>query len=409
MVGRAHVGFDAGPRTQLSRVPMGSAGVISASPGGAAVEAPHAGRPQPHDAELRLRRIAGWLLPGAPEISAITSPSDAEQLIAAAERERILGPVLIVLDSNALDVPDDVIERARSAHEEAMLWCMHVEHRMLDVKDWFDEAGGIDFRVVKGPAVAHLDDEDPSLRAFADLDLLIRGRDFDRAIAALEEHGAERRIPQRRPGFDRRFNKSVGLVCPDGVELDVHRTFTGGAHGFRIPVDRLFENPERFEVGGEEFLAPDRVCRALHAAYHAMVGSPVAPLRTLRDLAGYITSPDLTPELLAGEARRWRGEAVLYLAVTETFDTLTFQAPAWREWLETVEVDPAEVELIRGGHRPARWPVRWSTLRELPWRDRGAFLWAVAVPSREARESRGISLADRMGTIRSRLDKNSPR
>ena len=26
----------------------------------------------------------------------------------------------------------------------------------------------------------------------------------------------------------------------DGVELDVHRTYTGGPHGFRIPVDRIF-------------------------------------------------------------------------------------------------------------------------------------------------------------------------
>lgn len=354
------------------------------------------GRPASGTAVAVLSQVAGWLLPGAPDIDPIRDETEAEALVRLATRERLLGPLLVSVDAGALVLPDDLVEQVSAGHQDAMLWCMHIEHRLLDVSDWFAAAGGIDFRVVKGPAVAHLDEPDPSLRAFADLDLLVRAEQFDEAIAALELHGAVRRVPQRRPGFDRRFNKSVGLTCADGVELDVHRTFTGGAHGFRIPTARLFEDPERFVVGGEEFLAPDLVVRALHAAYHAIVGSRTPPLRTLRDLAGYLIHPELGPEVLIAEVARWRGEVVLAEAVRATLAAMEFDAPAWQEWLDRTAVDPAELDLIARQHDPRGVPVLWSTLEELRGRERLAYLWAVAVPSREVLIDRGQTQMGRL-------------
>lgn len=340
-------------------------------------------------AEAALRFALSPVSAAADGSNVTLDPGGAAALVARASSERVLGPVIAAVEDGAFELDDEVMRQAVVGHQGAMLWCLQLEVRLLDIKDWFAKAGGIEFMVVKGPAVAHLDEVDPSLRSFADLDLLIHERDMDRAIAALVEHGAARRIPQQRPGFDRRFTKGVGLCCDDGVEIDVHRTLCVGALGFRIPLDDLFAQPDHFEIGGERFAAPKREHRALHAAYHAVVGSPVPALRTLRDLAGYLTRPELPPDVLVPEARRWGGETVLAEAVRATFDTLSFEAPDWRAWLDGFTPDERDLDLIERSWVESPWPVEWSVLRELGWRDRAALTWAVAFPSRDLLEQRG--------------------
>lgn len=318
-------------------------------------------------------------------------PGGAASLVAWATSERVLGPVLAAVANGAFDLDDETMRQAVAVHQGSMLWCLQVELRLHEVRDWFEQAGGVEYLVVKGPAVAHLDEIDPSLRSFADLDLLIHERDMDRAIATLVEHHAVRRIPQRRPGFDRRFTKGVGLRCADGVEIDVHRTLCVGALGFRIPLDDLFADPDHFEIGGEWFAAPKPEHRALHAAYHALVGSPEPALRTVRDLAGYLTRPDLSPDVLVPEARSWGGETVLAEAVRATFATLSFEAPAWRTWLDGFTPNRRDLTLIERTRVESPWPIELSLLRELGWRERATMTWAIAFPSKEVLEDRGQS------------------
>ena len=352
-------------------------------------DASHRGAKDLRPAEVALRAALSPISLAARSSGITFDPGDAASLVARATSERLLGPVLGAVADGAIELPDEQLNQAVASHQGSMLWCLQLEVRLLEVAAWFRDAGGVEFLVVKGPAVAHLDEIDPSLRSFADIDLLIHERDMDRAIATLVEHGAARRIPQQRPGFDRRFTKGVGLCCDDGVEIDVHRTLCVGALGFRIPLEELFAQPDHFEIGGVRFAAPRLEHRALHAAYHAVVGSPAPALRTLRDLAGYLTRPELPPEVLVPEARRWGGETVLAEAVRATFDTLSFDAPAWRAWLGGFTPDPRDLQLIERSRVESPWPVEWSVLRELGWRDRAALCWAVAVPSREVLEQRG--------------------
>lgn len=357
--------------------------------------APYASLPAGSPARL-LRQVAAWLVPGSADIEPLADPTRAGELVDLAQGERLLGPLLVAVDAGALELPAEVVERLVEQHEQAMLWCLHLETRLLEIADWFDHAGGVEFRVLKGAAVAHLDDVDPSLRFFADIDLLIAANDMDAAIVVLESHDADRHLPQRRPGFDRRFGKGVGMRCADGVEVDIHRTLTGRAHGFRIPLDALFADPEPFPLGGRAFQALSAPHRTLNAAYHAIAGSPVPPLRTLRDLAGYMTRPDLGPEAIAPIADDWRGTAVLAEALAATLDAFSFDAPAWRDWLAAIEVDPTETALLMRGRRPIRLPVEWTTVRELSWRDRAAFLWAVGAPSAEVLQQRGVGPVTRI-------------
>lgn len=364
--------------------------------------APQAGRSAdlvdlaPGSAERILRQVAGWLFPGAEVIDAPAGLPEAELLVGLATSTRLLGPLLAAVEAGALDLPDHLAERAIDGHRESMLWCVQVEARMLEVADWFTQTGGVEYLVIKGPAVAHLDEPDPSLRSFADLDLLVHGRDMDRALASLVAHGAARRLPERRAGFDRRFGKSVGLTGPDQIELDVHRTLCAGALGLRIPLDDLFDRPDSFEVGAQRFAAPRLVHRALHAAYHATVGNTLPPLRTQRDLAGYLTHPDLPVEVVVAEARSWGGESVLAEAVRTTTATLGLAIPAWRDWINGYRPDPGDVDLIARSRVDAPWLIDVPMLAEMGWSDRVAFTTAVAFPSKAVLEERGVTRTARV-------------
>lgn len=317
-------------------------------------------------------------------------PVDARQLISLAEAQRLLGSLLDLVLTGALELDDADHEHLVERQAAVMAWCLMVEARLGEVRRWFDEAGGVDHLVIKGSAIAHLDETDPTLRSFADLDLLVRAEHIDRAVAVLSGHGATRPRPERRPGFDRRFAKSVTMTCPDGVEIDLHRTLCDGVHAERIPLDELFGAATTLRLGGAQVGVLSRPHRFLHAAYHAVLGSPVPKRSNLRDLAGYASSADLSPSVVAPIAARWRGTAVLATAVRAAFDEFDLRVPAWDDWLERIVIEPRELRIIErqrvGGSSFRRNSL--DRLREMKGlRRRCAYAAAVLAPSPEHRRA----------------------
>ena len=288
--------------------------------------APYATVPPGSPARV-LWQVAAWLVPGSAEIEPLADPGRAWELVELARAEQLSGPLLVAVDGGVLSLPGEVVEQLVRQHEEAMLWCLHLESRLVEIAGWFDEVGGVRFRMLKGVAAAHLDEPDPSLRFFSDLDLLIASDDLDRAVGVLIAHGASRLEVERRPGFDRRFAKGVPMSLPDGAEVDLHRTLVQRVYSFRIPLDRLFADVEPFVVGGRSFLALPLAARALNIAYHAAVNGPVPSLRNVRDLVQYLARAELGPETLVPEVRLWRGEAVLARAVRVSLAALPVSIP----------------------------------------------------------------------------------
>lgn len=194
----------------------------------------------PIDPETALRRIATWDLPGAPPIELPEIDGFAAQL----QQRRLSGVLLAAHNCGDVTLPDELRTEVIERQHAALLWCIELEVRLLEVRDAFDAAGGIEHLVIKGPAIAHLDNPDPSMRTFADVDVLVAGRDFDRAAGVLAAMGASAPWAERRAGFDRRFAKSKTMTFDDGIELDLHRTLADGAHGHRIPLGELFESTD---------------------------------------------------------------------------------------------------------------------------------------------------------------------
>ena len=351
-------------------------------------------------AEASLRSIAAWGLPGAPEIhlpSLSEQPSFAGQL----QQTRLIGPLLAAAACGDMELPEELEADLVERQHGALLWCIQLEVRLLEVREAFDAVGGIEHLVIKGPAIAHLDALDPSVRTFADIDLLVAAHDLDQAVAILVAMGTTVPWAERRKGFDRRFAKSVTATFPEGMEFDLHRTLADGVFGHRIPLDRLFEHPDQLMIGGVGFGVLNRTHRLLHSAYHLLLGSPQPTLMNLRDLAGYLSEEDLKPDLVVPEAQLWRGRVVLAMAIDLVVERLGVEVSEWAAWRADYRPDPAEVEMVER-HRnegSSLGRAKLDVAREMSLRDKAAYLTALAWPSRAHLEDRSLRRRDALASL----------
>lgn len=345
--------------------------------------------------ERSLRELAAWGLAGARPLTAVPGVEDGATLVELAGQERLSGVLAVAADSGAIELHPEVVDHAWTMHRAALVWCLRLEVQLLHVAGLLADRG-IEVVVLKGPAIAHLDDVDASLRPFGDLDLLVPGPDVDRAVAAIVDDGATRPWAERRPGFDRRFAKSVTLRYRDGLEVDLHRTLVDGVHGARLPHGELHAASVALELGGRSLRALAPVHRVLHTAYHLALGSPTPRLMSLRDLAGHLTDPAVDLRSVVAEAERWRGAAVLADAVRTTVVTLGIEAPQWEAWAAGLVTSSRERAVLERQRREgsALGRAKLDVVHELPWRDRPAYAVALAVPSRAHLRSRGLRRRD---------------
>jgi hypothetical protein len=250
-------------------------------------------------------------------------------LLAGARTHRLSGHLMAAISEGPLQVSQDQVDQAASQHAAAMASSLWLEQLLLEVVERFD-AEGVDHRVLKGCAVAHLDYPDPAVRSFGDVDLLVRSEHIDEAVRILTTAGYRRGFPEPRPGFDRRFTKGAAFVSPAGLELDLHRTLALGPFGLMIDLDDLWTPPAPYELGGRALRAMARPQRLLHACYHAALGNPTPRLVALRDVAQMLEdTSDADVELVLQVADRWGGTIVLTRALSLAATVLGLAEPAW--------------------------------------------------------------------------------
>src|SRR5207245_8281909 len=141
---------------------------------------------------------------------------------------RITGFAVGAMEAGWLKLSNEQEAGLLDAHREAMLPPLGVERGLLELAPEFERAG-VEFLVLKGPAVAHTVYPDPSWRYFADLDLLVRPQDWQRACGLLVGLGFQRDHPEPCPGFVERFGGAPAFRrSSGGGEVDLHRTLAVG-------------------------------------------------------------------------------------------------------------------------------------------------------------------------------------
>lgn len=275
-----------------------------------------------------LRGLAAWRLVGcrAPLPSRPLSAADWDDLLTAVDAARMRGLLAAAVASGDLPATPEQTEIAETAHRQAMTGVLDRELLALSAEHDL-AAAGIEVRLLKGLATAHLDELEPSLRCFYDVDLLVPRDRLPDAVNALERAGFRRDLPERRPGFDRRFAKEATMSGADAVEVDLHRTLVPGVFGLSIVLDELWDGSSPVVLADRTLLALDADRRLLNACYAAVLGDPEPRLVQLRDTALLLNSGATDLDRALGLARSWRGEAVVAAALRIAAEL--FEAEGW--------------------------------------------------------------------------------
>lgn len=344
--------------------------------------------------------IAAWGLSTGHRLP--TAPLDDDQftdLLATAERERVLGLLGAATRDAAFPVTDG--QRARlEARWQA--WCAHAlrVEQVAGVCVAELSRAGIRSVVLKGVALAHSAYPDPAQRVFGDADLLVAPHTFSRAARVLEEAlGGSRALPELRPGFDDRFGREI-LLRVRGVEIDLHRTFVDGPFGLTLHPEDCFAAPVPFTAGGQTLarLAPGP--RLLHAAYAATLSDWPPRLVAARDLVQVLAADTPALDEVLGLARRWRAEAVLATGTRWAWRSLQLTGRcALLDWADRFRPSRRDRWLMASYHGRARGYTRQlgSLLALAGWRDRTAYLRALAFPQPEYRAARRLGWSGLLG------------
>ena len=306
-------------------------------------------------------------------------------LLAEGQSERLVGLIAgLVADADAGLGPERVAELAEREAE----WTIHTlraEQLAVDAAAAL-AAAGIDHRVLKGPVFAHLHWPRPELRTFVDADLLVRSSDLDRAVALVADLGCTRLWPELRPGFDRRFGKSVTMRSPVDIEIDLHRTLVAGPHAFLIPEADLWTGGGEFTVAGRVMPCLGIPEQLVHAAIHA-VASRRSRVASVLDVGFVGSHADL--RVAAELARRWKVRPMVAEATRRLGVVLGANNPL-RAWGRGLGSSPEEDELFRlfSGEATFR-RAALAAVPRIPRRsDRARYVFALAFPSRAHRRAR---------------------
>ena len=308
-------------------------------------------------------------------------PSVWDELVETVRLHRLTGLLAAVVHDGDLPTTPEQRDQALTEHARAMHRCLELEADLLSIADLLEDRG-IRHRVLKGPAFAHLDYPDPALRSFIDVDLLVRGEQYDAAVDALTSAGYERTFQELRPGFDRRFGKGASFH-----HIDLHRSFAMGPYGLTLDLDDVWRSADRFEIAGRslETLDPDQ--RFLHACYHAAIGKSDVRLGPLRDLVGMLQRPGngVHIDRALALSARWQSTAVIARAVNLAWDAFALTETPLSRWARDFSPSNRDRQALRTYlDRDMGEAARsYVAIRAIPGaRAKAAFAWALAFPSR---------------------------
>jgi hypothetical protein len=346
------------------------------------------------DANL-LAACAAYGVPSSHQLPRIPLPAEAfSTLLSHAEHHRLLGFLGAAVRDDALVLDVDQRDALEEKLEAWLAHALRVEALLLSTTEALERAG-VDNRVLKGVALANTVYEDPALRVFADVDVLVPSADFSNAARVLDAVlGTQRALPELRPGFDTRFGREALLRSETDLELDLHRTFVDGAYGLTVDLDDLFVAPRRFALGGHEVTTFPPAQQLLSSSYSAALADWPARLASQRDVVQLLeVEPPSTGDVL-DLARRWRAEAVLARALCQAWAVLEpLSTPPLVAWALGFTPGPIDRVLLASYRGPARgFTSQAAALLVVPgFTDKLAYLRAIATPQRTYLERRGLS------------------
>lgn len=346
-----------------------------------------------------MEGVAGYGLPGSTRSLPDALDDDGwAALRAGILEQRLTGLFHGALTAGHLGATPERLAQVSNYLVASMGLALELERRITEIADLLG-AADVEWRLLKGAAVAHLDYRDPSLRSFGDVDILVRDRQYDQACDVLREAGGHRRYAEPRPGFDRRFGKGVCFFMPGHYELDLHRSFVAGPFGLLVQQADLFAETDHIVLAGKAIPTLSAESRFLHACYHAVLGARPPRLVPLRDVAQLVLN-GLDLERVEATISTWKVDALIAMAVNAAWTTFGLaDAVPLSEWARSYQPTKVERRQLAAyvSEQRSYAAQAAAALSALPrFVDKVAYVRAIAFPSRDYVRARD-------GRYRSRL------
>lgn len=190
---------------------------------------------------------------------------DAEELIRRAAHHRVIG--FVERASRNMDVPTRTRDVLRTLVDRQT----NVNLRMtLDLALLTKVLDGLAYAIVKGPAVAATLYEDPILRPYHDIDVLVGPRDLRAAVAALVSAGA-RLLDRNWSMLTEVRAREIHLRLPAGTICDLHWSLVPSPilPHVRLDASELLARSRPIVDGPVAFRTTDPVDTVVHLAMHA--------------------------------------------------------------------------------------------------------------------------------------------
>ena len=324
---------------------------------------------------------------GPPKEVLTDSPVDDStwpRLLELAKAQRLVGLLRTAAEDGALALQGAQWTQLERASAEILGETARAERSTAEIATILQLAG-VDSRVLKGPALAHLDYPSPGMRPYVHVNLLVRAEDFVDAIKLLVISGYRRAHAEPAAGFDSKFRKGTDLLSSSGMLVEVHRTIADGPYALIVEHAELFKASTPVFVAGHELSALGPEERLLHACFEARVGDIKPLLVRLRDIVQLVLTHDLDIGRIEQLSGAWGAQSLVAEAVRRAWTLLgvTDMVPL-SEWAAAHPTSHKERRRLLAYHKArSRTLISAQTLGAIrPRRAVPGYLRAVALPDR---------------------------
>ncbi len=268
--------------------------------------------------ELLVAIAGNGLYPSTRPIAERPLESESWQdLLGSLRRGLLFGLALHAADSGVLPV-------TREQHDDLTADLARAQERRSAADRCLDEVvavldgHGVETCVAHGAANAVLDYDQPGLRLYDTLHLLVAPTQLEEAVAALVDGGVLRTDgAQRRP----RRRTALMYLSRDGVNVVFYTSLTPKHVGAAVEAGDLFPGRVSFTPRSVTLHALPREERLIASCVHARLNVFRKDLLAQRDVVQLVLRENLSMRKVERLASTWRVEAVLAESVRRAWET----------------------------------------------------------------------------------------
>lgn len=234
-----------------------------------------------------------------------TSSVDWNEILSLAARERVTSLVFAAVGLDNEDVPYPVRRNLAQSFQTAAEGAREGYGQLANVLRRLKSAG-LKPLLLKGAALARFTYEDPALRPFSDVDVLVRLNEIEAIHRVLLTSGYALAGDEPSPA-DRTWRQGRGYYDPDGRRLviDVHWRYSGYPLLMQMDYPGVFQRALEVLIEGEPVLLPSPadmlVALSIFFLRELWYGKP--KLRYLRDLLEVIRQHRIDWGVVLGTAQ----------------------------------------------------------------------------------------------------------